>query len=265
MLLTLVARSLGRRITATGRGEGELTVFDLPDFAIRQFALRGVNLPASMLAGLSLTELDRLRDRADKALCPCLVLIEDTPLSFVDPDAVKRGAAADRVRRLATAAHRLGCNALAISFEAPDTDEAFELVADEVKQIMPYIERMELNVLLAPRAGLTSAPERLTDLIKRIGGFRIGSLPSFGHAAETGDLEGTLRKLAPYAGAVHATIRGFTSGGKHKDYDLLKCVAAIRSVGFVNTLGIDYVGSGDPIENIERARDILSGAIATEE
>ncbi len=38
-------------------------------------------------------------------------------------------------------------------------------------------------------------------------------------------------------------------------------MAAIRSVGFVNTLAIDYVGSGDTVANIEKARQILTDAI----
>jgi sugar phosphate isomerase/epimerase len=267
MLLTLATRSLASQVSSKpGDGAGSLSMVDVPQFTIEQLQLRGMNVPASMLAGSSLGDLDVLRDRADKAGCPCLVLIEDTPLDFATNDLNRGDAAADRVRRVAAAAHRLGCNSLAIAFEAPDTDEAFEVVADRVKDVMPSIERLELNVLLVPNDGLTQNPDRLTDLIKRIGGFRIGSLPSFGHAASTGDLVGTLRKLAPYAGAVHATINAFTKNGEHKGYDLAECVSAIRSVGFVNTLAIDYVGSNkDPVPQLERARALLQAAIEADD
>ncbi len=271
MLLTLATRSFASKITtaavpASGAGEADdgFSLLEMPDYAIRHLHLRGMNVPASMLSGWSLPDFDRLRDRADKAGCPCLVLIEDQPLPFADPDPKVREEAAERVRRLAAAAHRLGCNALAISFDAKDNDEAFELVATEVKEVMPHVERLELNVLLAPCQGLTHAPDRLTDLIKRIGGFRIGSLPSFGHAASTGDTIGTLRKLAPYAGAVHATIDGFARSGEHRGYNLAECVTAIRSVGFVNTLAIDFCGKGDPTASIEKARDVLQEAIEAE-
>jgi hypothetical protein len=98
-----------------------------------------------------------------------------------------------------------------------------------------------------------------------VGGFRIGSLPDFGHAERSGDLTGALRKLAPYAGAVHATVDGFDKKGKHKGFDLAACVDAIRSVGFKNTLAIDFTGNGDPMENIERAREVLQTAIDAED
>jgi len=268
MLLTLATRSLASKISTEANGasgaDDSFSLLEVPDYVIRHLQLRGMNVPASMLSGWSLTDFDRLRDRADKAGCPCLVLIEDKPLPFAHADGKRRKRAADRVRRLATAAHRLGCNYVAISFDAPDTDEAFELVATGVKEVMPEVERMEINVLLAPAEGLTNAPDRLTDLIKRIGGFRIGSLPSFGHAASTGDTIGTLRKLAPYAGAVHATIEGFSKSGEHKGYDLAECVTAIRNVGFVNTLAIDFCGKGDPTPQIEMAREALQEAIEAE-
>jgi len=263
VLLTLATRSLARLLAPDAEvpeGQQPLTLLDLPQYAIRHLELRGLNVPASMLSGWSLPNLDRLRDRADKAGCPCLVLIEDAPLDFDEAD-----GAAERVRRLAVAAHRLGCNALAISFAGADDEETFDRVAADVKALMPHVERMELNLLIAPNDGLTQEPDRLTELIKRIGGFRIGSLPSFAHAASTKDPILTLRKLAPYAGAVHASVQAFTKAGKHKGYDLAECVKAIRSVGFVNTLAIDYIGNGDPASNIQLARDALQAAIEADQ
>lgn len=262
MLLTLAMRSLQN--LAVGNGQ-RLSILDMPQFAIRQLQLRGINVPSSMLAGWTLEDLDRLRDSGDKAGCPCLVLIEESPLPFADLDPDVVDTAAERVGRLAVAANRLGCNALSIRCEAPDTDEAFERTASELKSVMPSVERLELNLLVASNEGLTESPDRLTDLLKRIGGFRIGSLPDFAHAAASGNLVEALRKLAPYAGAVHATVQGFDKKGAHKSYDLAEGVTAIRSVGFLNTLAIDFVGSGDAVENIETARKILQQAIDADE
>src|SRR5512145_2991932 len=144
MLLTLAARSLRKLVAGNG---DKLSLLEIPGFAVRQLELRGINVPSSMLAGWSLDDLDRLRDAGDKAGCPCLVLIEDTPLQF---SGGRAGAAADRVRRLAVAANRLGCNALAIRCQAPDDEDAFDETAAEIKAVMPSVERLELNLLIAP-------------------------------------------------------------------------------------------------------------------
>jgi hypothetical protein len=270
MLLTLCAGSLrghlGRNASGGKSGSGGMTMFDVPQFVVRNLRLHGLNIPASMLTKWSLEDLDRLRDAADKAACPCLVLLEDTALPLGSTDDARREAAAQRVHRLAVAANRLGCNAIALKVEAPEDTESFEIASDQVREMLPAIERLELNVLLAPHEGLTASTERLTSLIKRIGGFRIGSLPSFGAAAAAGNgdpIEG-LRKLSPYAGAIHATIEGFNKKGAHKSWDLAACVSAVRSVGFLNTLAIDYTGNGDAVANIEKARDVLQAAIDAE-
>ena len=265
MLLTLSSGSLRHHLSHNG--SGGLTMLDLPSFTIKNLGLHGLNLSASTLSGWSLEDLDNLRDRADKAACPCLVLVEDRPLRFADEDPGTRQQAVERVRRLGVAANRLGCGGIALHCEAPDTPDAFDIVADEIKSLMQQVERLELNILLAPWPGLTQSSEQLTSLIKRIGGFRIGSLPSFGAAAAAGQGDPTegLRKLAPYAGAIHATVEGFTKKGAHKGYDLAKCVTAIRSVGFLNTLAIEYIGDDDPVPNIEMARDVLQKAIDSEQ
>lgn len=261
MLLTLATRSLQNLIS--GNGDISMSLFDLPDYAMKNFELRGLNVPASMLSGWTLEDMDRLRDRGDKAGCPCLVLIEDTPLKLADKKDSVRLEASKRIKALAVAANRLGCNALAIQCQAPATSDGLDLTASELKIVMPSIERTELNLLIAPSEGLTSTAEGLTDLLKRVGGFRVGSLPDFEHSAASGDLVQSLRALAPYAGSIHATINDFDKKGNHKGCDLVDGIEAIRSVGFVNTIAIDFVGSGDPIKSVEQAQKILQHAIDT--
>jgi len=151
MLLTLCAGSLRSRMASpSGKGNSGMRMLDVPSFVVKQLQLHGLNIPASMLSGCSPADLDRLRDAADKAACPCLVLIEDTPRPLASPDDAERDAAASRVQRLAVAANRLGCNAIALKIEAPESDAAFDMAADQVRSMLPAIERLELNVLLAP-------------------------------------------------------------------------------------------------------------------
>ena len=262
MLLTLSTNSLNKLMAAKAE---PLHLLDIPALAYDKLDLRGLNVAASMLKGWSMQELDALRDAADKAHCPCLVLFDDVPLPFAAASPAERDSARERLQMIGKAAHRLGCNSIAVKVEAPDTDEALELAANEIKNAMAPVERLELNVLLSPEPGLTADPDRLTELIKTIGGFRIGSLPDFGSAAATGDAIGALRKLAPYAQAIHATIKSFSKNGSHSGYDLNECVQAVRSVGFENTLAIEYIGKADPIAAIDKAREQLQQAIEDEQ
>lgn len=255
MLLTLTTSSLQH----LRRAKKPLAVNDIPEFVASELELRGLSLNASLLKGMNATDLERLRDRADRAHCPVLVLLEETPHDF-SVDATL-ALTQERILKLGLAASKLGCPSVAIR-AANITEATVERAAANIKRTLTKLDRYEVHLLIRPGDGLTSDPVKLAELIKRIGGFRIGSLPSFSAAADSGDPEAALRRLAPYAQAVEATIKGFSKTGKHEAWDLDKCIEAIRGVGYQNTVGIDYVGRTDPIGAIERARELLTEAIA---
>ena len=221
------------------------SVFELPEFVATDLQLRGLNLPTDLLKGFGLPEIDKLRDAADRAHCPVLLVVEEPAIDFTErgPNWAK---AIERLKRLGLAANRLGCPSIAVRAHAADTDAALEATAAGVKLALKELDKFDLNLLLAPHEGLTYTAARMTDLIKKIGGFRIGSYPSFVHAFASGDLENTLRKLAPYAPAIAASVRGFDEKtGEHDGYSLEACVDCVRSVGYGNTLALDFVGRGE--------------------
>ena len=262
MLLTLSANSLSRRIGSTG--PLGLSLLDLPAFAREHLDLYGLQITASMLAGAETSVFDRLRDQADKAGCPCLLLVEDEPQPIAGAED-KAEASMQRMDRVIRGAHKLGCNAVAFSIESRDDESSLENAADRMQQVMERAERLELNLLIAPRAGLTADPERLATLIKKIGGFRIGSLPDFETAANAGDASEYLRRVTPYASSVVASTRVFNDAGEHEPYDLRACVDAVRSVGYDGALAIEYRGKGDPVEGVTRTRDALLAALEAPE
>ena len=248
ILMTLAAGSLKGLIDS-----GELALVDIPEFTMREFDLRGLNVPASMFTGCSIEVFDQLRDNADKAGCPVLILVEDAPLNFMESDPKALEASLDRIQRLAVAANRLGCNSLAISCTAPaKSDDAFEETAAGLKRAIAQIDDFDLNLLVAPSQGLTDDPDRLTDLIKKVGGFRIGSYPSFAHAKKSGDAHNTLRKLAPYAGGLEITTRSMKGG--EASIDAYEAMESVLGVGYQNTVALSFQGKGDPVTTLRAAR-----------
>lgn len=254
---------------AGGVGAGRpLQLTDLPRFAREQLNLFGLNIATSMLVGADYERLDQLREAADKASCPCLVLIESEPQPLADEDEDRAEASVQRLIRVAKAAHRLGCNAAAVAVTGPDTDDALSLAADRLRTALQAADRLEINLLLMSHPGLTQRPDRLTELIKKIGGFRIGTLPDFQVASKAEDPSYFLRRLTPYASAVTAASVSFKEGkgGKveHSAYDLVEYAKVVASVGYTGTLAIDYRGEGDPTVGIVRTREILEAAMNAE-
>lgn len=284
MLLTLNAASLQFLLTdATESDRLELT--DIPRIALDQLLLRGLVVDTSLLRGWSLDALHDFRNRADQAGCPCLVLRETEPITADSDDEATNEKTMTRLGLIARAASRLGCNALALRLRGFEGEEALNRTATFLRSVMERIDRMELNLLVEPGDGDLSDPCPLIQLIKKVGGFRIGTMPSFVRAIQTGDPESVLRQTAPYAGAVLASCgfeneagkrtsqgRSRKKGGTVGEQSLSKeelnqigtCVEALRRVGYGQVLAIDYLGSGVGLGAIEQARsaivEVLQGA-----
>lgn len=210
MLMTLSASCLRPLLVARGSARPTLALADLPQFTRQTLGLHGLNLSTDLLTGMHRIDLERLRERADKAGCACLVLIEPEAQPFGEASEAKAEAAADRTGRVIEAGYILGCSAVSVPCLGADSPDRFERTAERLKRIVQRAERLEINLLLAPREGLTQTPERITELIKKVGGFRVGTHPDFQAAAATEDPAGYLRRLTPYASVVSATTVEFT-------------------------------------------------------
>ena len=206
MLLTLHTDSVASMLKPARKGaDPKLALSDLPAYARQTLDMFGLNITTDLLAGATPSSLERLRERADKERCSCLLLIEPEPLELGHESDKVGGAGVERIRRVIKAASILGCNAIALSVKSDDTEDFLDFTVDRFRQIVETADKLDMNVLISPRAGLTEKPERVTELIKKIGGFRVGTFPDFKVAVDSGDPEAYLRKLVPYAPVICAT------------------------------------------------------------
>jgi sugar phosphate isomerase/epimerase len=274
MLLTLTANSL-RSLLARGKsGKAKLELADLPAFARDQLGLHGLNLGTDLLAGVSREGLEKLRERADKAGCACLLLIESEPQPFGDPSEAAGPPLIERLTKVVQAANLLGCSSVAVKVAGRDDPAAVARAAERLRKAVVKAEKLELNVLLSPHDGMTATPERVTELLKKVGGFRVGTYPDFQAAAASPDPAGYLRRLTPYAAMVSASTVKFSGGTgddegeeaplKHTPYDLKPLVEAIVSVGYDGTLAIDYRGTGDAKLGVVRSRRALEQLLSVD-
>lgn len=273
MLLTLTANALRSRITAPKKGRGGaapadvLQVTDLPRFAKEELGLFGLNLSTNLLVGADLKRLDAIRDAADKASCPCLALTETEVQAMGTTDDAVGDAAIARTQRVVQAAHRLGCSSIGVSVSCKDTEDETDFCIERLRRVLGLAERLEVNVLIAPSAGLTEDPERLTDLIKKVGGFRIGTFPDFEVASKSADPLGYLKRLTPYASAITAAavkLKPAKNGEfTHEPYDLRAYAAVVRAVGYTGTIALDYRGADDPVANLRMAKALLESVVPT--
>lgn len=273
MLLTLAARCLKPKLVPAKGAKPAMTLENVPTYARQELGLSGLVLSTDLLAGADRPMLTRILEAADKAGCPCLVLMETEPQAFADADPVKVEAAVERCLRVAQAAHWLGCSAFSIPIKAADTDSDMLTAGINLKPVSRRAEKLDLNLCLAPAEGLTATPDKVTDLLKKIGGFRVGTLPDFEAASKSEDSNVYLRRLVPYASAVVASSLKFkpnkapakgAPAQKHEPYDLQAFAQLLVAVGYQGPVAIDYRGGGDLAEGIIATRDVISSVVAAD-
>lgn len=269
MLLTLTANALRSKIATSKKarpGPDMLLVTDLPRFAREELNLFGLNLSTNLLVGADLSRLDSIRDAADKASCPCLVLMESEVQPMGTTNDAIGDAAITRSQKVVQAAHRLGCSSIGLAINVKDHEDEIDFCVERLRRVLQTAERLEVNVLISPSPGVTADPERLTDLIKKVGGFRIGTFPDFEVASKSPDPQLYLRRLTPYAAAITAATLRFKAGKRpgesvHEPYDLAAYSGVIKAVGYTGTLSVDYRGEGDPVENLRKAVGMLESIV----
>jgi len=279
MLLTLSVASLRNRLAPVGSGrrpdfsgtadadaDADAELIDpmlIPALAMGEFDLHGLHLPTWLFKGWDAAQLDRFRDRADKAGCPCLVLAEETAHPMSDEDDEMVAQSVERMERVLRVAHRLGCSSVAMSLTFSEGEDARDFARENLRDLVKRAERLELNLLLQPTEGLTGTPDSLTSLIRDVGGFRIGSCPSFAVAGASGDPAAYLKAVTPYASAVVAHVGEITPDGSHDAFDLGACVEAVRAVGYDGSVAVEP-SAGNVYEQIQRCKDALASLLETE-
>ncbi len=246
---------------APKRGGEPVALMDIPEFVSQEFGLRGIQLPVDLIRGRTLRQMEELRHNADKAGCPLLVLSQDEPIDLGAGSDGTEGVA--RIAALGSAARHLGCGHVAIrTTTSPDRTDA---VIANAKRAIDLLRKSDVGLLMRSGGETMPDPTGLADIIRRIGGFHIGAMPSFQDAHASGDLGGAIRLLAPYSHLVEATIIGFGKAG-HDKWDLGEAVEALRGVGYMSLLSIDWRGTkGDWVATVHKAKSELLAAIGREE
>lgn len=207
MLFSLNVNSI--RDALKRRGAKALSVEDLPRYAQEQTGLHAMTMATDLLAGATRDTLTRIRENGDRVGCACLLLSQTEPLAFGDPRPKMGDEVVLRMTKVVEAASLLGCNSASLAITAKDDDDTLELVASRMRRVLERADRLEIMVLIRPDKGLTQDAERLTELVKVIGGFRIGTMPDFEAAVASGDPVHYLKRLTPYASVVNASTLGF--------------------------------------------------------
>lgn len=246
---------------------------DFPLFARERFGIDALELNNIYFASSELTEVERFRRAAEAAgsrLLNIAVDVKGGDLSSADE--ASRLAAVEAYAEWIPVAAELGCGAIRANSGGRDAGNrvaaATDACVDSFRRLADVGVKHEVAILIENHWGISSDPAVMTRVVgdvRRTHGDRsAGTLVDWGNWPDSVDRYAAIEATMPQAMAVHAKVNDIDEHLNHPRFDHKKCLRICRAAGYDGYLGIEYEGSVEPVEGIQRGirlmRSLLSDA-----
>ncbi len=223
-------------------------IWKLPDVARicrEDFGIDGIEYVNQFFENPVESYLRKLNQEADKHGVKNVLIMVDGEGDMVSKDKKVRMQAAVNHRKWVDIAAVLGCHAIRCNArggaKTPEADpDAIERAAESFSALIDYAKEFKINVTIENHGGLSSHPQWLPALMKKVNSSHFGILPDYGNYAPTEktDLYETVRLAMPYAKGVSVKA-GWQPDGTHPQYDLGRLLKISKDAGYTGFWGIE--------------------------
>jgi sugar phosphate isomerase/epimerase len=121
-----------------------------------------------------------------------------------------------------------------------DDPDALDRAAEAFSALLDYAKEFMINIMIENHGGLSSNPQWLPDLMKKVNSPHFGILPDYGNYEGTKEEElyEAVRLAMPYAKGVSVKA-GWLPDGTNPRYDLEKMLTISKSSGYTGFWGIE--------------------------
>lgn len=181
---------------------------------------------------------------ADHGLRNVLIMV-DNEGSMIDKDKKVRMQSAINHRKWVDIAAFLGCHAIRCNARgggatlAADPD-SLDRAAESFGDLLDYAKHAKINVIIENHGGLSSDPEWLPALCKKLNNPNFGVLPDYGNYGKVTqkEREAAVRAVMPYAKGVSVKA-SWQPDGTHPGYDLEALLEVSKKAGYSGFWGIE--------------------------
>jgi sugar phosphate isomerase/epimerase len=235
--ISLAAWSMHRMFFA--KQIDQLGMVDLTaDLGIGGFEMVNTFFPSPQYAYLK-----QLKQRADDRGVELLLIMCDGEGSMAGPEREKRLLAASNHHKWIDIAAVLGCHSIRCNTGAqPGDADALDRCVESFGALLEYADAAGINVLIENHWGLSSEPDWLMELMRRVDHPRFGTLPDFGNFPEEIDRYDAVERMMPRAKAVSAKCYDFDASGNETKVDFARMMGIVDAAGYHGWVGIEYEG-----------------------
>jgi sugar phosphate isomerase/epimerase len=194
------------------------------------------------------TYLKDLKKRSSDYGLTNVLIMCDGEGELGNPDEAKRKQAVENHYKWVDAAKFLGCHSIRVNAYSTGTwEQQRDLAADGLARLTEYGSKMKINIIVENHGGLSSNGKWLTEVMKKVGNKRCGTLPDFGNFRLGNNQEYDrylgVTEMMPFAKGVSAKSHDFDDKGDETHTDYYKMMKIVGDAGYTGFVGIEYEGS----------------------
>jgi sugar phosphate isomerase/epimerase len=224
---------------------GTIKLTDVPAICRKDFGIDGIEHVNQFFENPIESYLKRLnKAAADSGVQNVLIMVDDEG-DMIAKDKKTRMQSAINHRKWVEIAAYLGCHAIRCNARGggkslADDPDSLDRAAEAFGDLIEYARAFKINVVIENHGGLSSDPEWLPALCKKINSPDFGILPDYGNYGEvTAEKRRDAVKMAmPFAKGVSVKA-GWLSNHTHPGYDLAELLKVSMDSGYTGFWGIE--------------------------
>jgi sugar phosphate isomerase/epimerase len=246
-------------------GQGKLTNLDFPRIA-KEAGCEGLEFVNTLWASPTAGYIARLKRRmSDTGTKPVLIMVDDEG-QMGHSDRATRMKAVKNHHKWVDIAAELGCHSIRTNMHSdmtPKTAAQSETVlgycADSFTALCQYAAEARINVIIENHWGLSSNPDAVVALMKKVNLPNFGTLPDFGNFPPEVNKYEAVAKLAVYAKGMSFKCNFDGPNGTELLYEIPKMLKVMEDSKYSGYVGIEFEGSKlGELEGIQAGRKALA-------
>jgi len=247
-------------VNAFRAGVWKLT--DIHRICREDFGIDGVEYVSQFFEVPVENYLRQLNKTAERYGVENVLIMVDGEGSMVSEDKATRMRAAVNHRKWIDTATFLGCHAIRCNAHgggktAAEDPDALNRATESFSALLEYAKEFQINVIIENHGGLSSEPDWLPELAKKIDSPHFGLLPDYGNydLKSATEVYEAVHKAMPYAKGVSVKA-GWQPDGTHPQYDVEKLLAISKQSGYSGYWGIESGMRRSPQDRPKEAESI---------
>src|SRR4051794_20075405 len=242
----------------------ELTLLTAPKFLADTLGLHNVEIWSAQFADMSLDYCRQIKAAAEAVKSRIINIQVDGQENLSDPDAAKRAASVDTIKKWMDRAAAVGAPTCRAN-TGGGPPEAWDVnrTADSFRQLAQYGKKIGVKILVENHVGYSADIDKVVAVVKAVNdpNCRVisdwGNTPSNSPEARVAGLS----KLFPYLELVSAKELDFDEQNHHVNYDVVPLIKATEASGFKGIYSIEFYGK-PPKDVVAAAEDMIKALAA---